>query len=31
MRQSVGNTKPTVNSKDLEKLQDFMKDFGQEG
>uniref|UniRef100_A0A915E2L5 Vesicle-fusing ATPase n=1 Tax=Ditylenchus dipsaci TaxID=166011 RepID=A0A915E2L5_9BILA len=28
---SLRNTKPTVNAKDLQKLEEFKKDFGQEG
>uniref|UniRef100_A0A915E1R5 Vesicle-fusing ATPase n=1 Tax=Ditylenchus dipsaci TaxID=166011 RepID=A0A915E1R5_9BILA len=28
---SLHNTKPTVNSKDLQKLEEFKNDFGQEG
>ncbi|UYV76020.1 VPS4A [Cordylochernes scorpioides] len=31
MLMSLGNSKPTVNSDDLIKLQKFMADFGQEG
>ncbi|XP_024114694.1 vacuolar protein sorting-associated protein 4B [Oryzias melastigma] len=31
MLRSVGNTKPTVNEQDLEKLKQFTEDFGQEG
>ncbi|KAH7696433.1 vps4b-prov protein, partial [Aphelenchoides avenae] len=31
MLRSLMNTKPTVNQHDLEKLQAFQKDFGQEG
>ncbi|KAE9550327.1 hypothetical protein FO519_006459 [Halicephalobus sp. NKZ332] len=31
MLRSLMNTKPTVNSADLQKLDDFKKDFGQEG
>jgi vacuolar protein-sorting-associated protein 4 len=27
---SLANTKPTVNSTDLQKLDDFKKDFGRE-
>jgi len=28
---SVGNSKPTVNDEDLQKLKKFTDDFGQEG
>ncbi|XP_047442407.1 vacuolar protein sorting-associated protein 4B-like [Mugil cephalus] len=31
MLRSLTNTKPTVNEQDLEKLQKFTEDFGQEG
>ncbi|KAH9424346.1 vacuolar protein sorting 4 [Dermatophagoides pteronyssinus] len=31
MLKSLANAKPTVNEADLEKLQEFMQDFGQEG
>ncbi|XP_044216525.1 vacuolar protein sorting-associated protein 4B-like [Thunnus albacares] len=31
MLRSLSNTKPTVNEQDLEKLQKFTEDFGQEG
>lgn len=31
MLRSLSNTKPTVNEEDLEKLQKFTDDFGQEG
>lgn len=31
MLRSLANTKPTVNEQDLEKLQKFTEDFGQEG
>ncbi|KAM9308618.1 vacuolar protein sorting-associated protein 4B [Gastrophryne carolinensis] len=31
MLRSLANTKPTVNDQDLEKLQKFTEDFGQEG
>uniref|UniRef100_A0A8C5GVH6 vesicle-fusing ATPase n=1 Tax=Gouania willdenowi TaxID=441366 RepID=A0A8C5GVH6_GOUWI len=31
MLRSLGNTKPTVNEADLEKLKKFTEDFGQEG
>jgi vacuolar protein-sorting-associated protein 4 len=31
MLKSLMSTKPTVNSQDLRKLDDFMQDFGQEG
>lgn len=31
MLKSLANAKPTVNEADLDKLQDFMQDFGQEG
>lgn len=31
MRNSLSRTKPTVNDEDLEKLQKFTDDFGQEG
>jgi vacuolar protein-sorting-associated protein 4 len=31
MLRSLMNTKPTVNSADLQKLHEFQKDFGQEG
>ncbi|KAL3101691.1 hypothetical protein niasHT_024824 [Heterodera trifolii] len=31
MLKSLMSTKPTVNAKDLQKLEEFKKDFGQEG
>ncbi|KAF7492703.1 Vacuolar protein sorting-associated protein 4B [Sarcoptes scabiei] len=31
MLKSLANAKPTVNEADLDKLQEFMQDFGQEG
>lgn len=31
MLKSLANAKPTVNEADLDKLRDFMQDFGQEG
>lgn len=31
MLKALGNTKPTVNEKDLKKLQQFTDEFGQEG
>lgn len=30
MIRSLATTKPTVNAKDLEKLEEFKKDFGQD-
>lgn len=30
MLRALASTKPTVNAKDLEKLEEFKRDFGQE-
>lgn len=30
MLQALQNTKPSVSSKDLEKLEEFTREFGQE-